>query len=302
MHFFNMNNITTDTEFKYLILNESDKKYGITVNTVGFQSIHPNENYPVKNHPKDYYFNKNSGRILNEYQLVYITKGQGELLIESEKKFEIQAGKLIILFPGQLHTYRPDKLVGWNEYYIGFKGDIIQNLVKNSFLTTQSQIVEVGLNEELVSLFKRALELVNQDKTGLQQHLSGIVMHMIGLVLYESNQNNEELLNYQQLIENAKIIMIENIFKGITPEELAFRLNINYTKFRKLFKKITGLAPAHYFQELKMKKAKQILMETSCQVKEVSYSLNYNNIETFVTIFKKLNGYTPTEYRKYSKQ
>ena len=302
MHFFNMNNITTDTEFKYLILNESDKKYGITVNTVGFQSIHPNENYPVKNHPKDYYFNKNSGRILNEYQLVYITKGQGELLIESEKKFEIQAGKLIILFPGQLHTYRPDKLVGWNEYYIGFKGDIIQNLVKNSFLTTQSQIVEVGLNEELVSLFKRALELVNQDKTGLQQHLSGIVMHMIGLVLYESNQNNEELLNYQQLIENAKIIMIENIFKGITPEELAFRLNINYTKFRKLFKKITGLAPAHYFQELKMKIAKQILMETSCQVKEISYSLNYNNIETFVTIFKKLNGYTPTEYRKYSKQ
>jgi len=297
-----MKNITSDKEFKYLILNESDKKYGITVNTVGFQSIHPNDVYPVKEHPKGYYFNKNSGRILNEYQLIYITKGEGELLIESEKKHNIHAGKLIILFPNQLHTYSPDKLVGWNEYYIGFKGDIIQSLVKNTFLTTQSQIIDVGLNEELVSLFKRALELVNQNNIGLQQHLSGIVMHMIGLVLYESSQNSEELLNYQQLIENAKIIMIENIYNGITPEALATRLNVNYTQFRKLFKKITGLAPAHYFQELKMRKAKQILLETSYQVKEISYSLNYNNIETFVTIFKKLTGYTPTEYRQFSRQ
>jgi len=297
-----MHNLTSDIEFKYLIVNESDKRYGITVNTVGFQSIHPNDTYPVKEHPKDHCFNENSGRRLDEFQFVYITKGCGELMIESKEKQEIHQGQLLILFPGQWHKYCPKSSVGWNEYYIGFNGDIISDLVKKSFMTTQNQTLDVGLNDELVTLFKKALEIARLDKTSLQQHLAGIVMHMTGLILYESNNKNRtDLLKYQQLIENAKIIMIENIFKGITPEELAIRLNINYTNFRKQFKKVTGLAPAHYFQELKMRKAKQMLLETSCQVKEISFSLNYLNIETFVTMFKKFTGYTPTEYRKFNR-
>lgn len=227
--------------------------------------------------------------------------GSGELTIESTEKQEIHKGQLIVLFPGQWHTYNPQKLVGWNEYYIGFNGDIIRGLVRNSFLTTQSQIIDVGLNEELVTLFKRALEIVHRDNIGLQQHLSGIVMHMIGLVLYESNNNKIELLNYQQLIENAKIIMNENIFNRISPEELANRLDMGYIKFRKLFKKVTGFAPAHYFQELKMRKAKQLLLETSCRVKEISYSLNYKTVENFVTLFKNKTGFAPSEYRKFSR-
>lgn len=296
-----MHNLTSDIEFKYLIVNDSDKRYGVTVNTVGFQSIHPNETYPVKEHPLDHYFDKTVGRKLDEFQFVYITKGCGEFTLESTEKQEILEGQLIVLFPGQWHTYNPQKKVGWNEYYIGFNGDIIRELVRNSFLTPKNQIIDVGLNEELVTLYKRALEIVHQDKTGLQQHLSGIVMHMIGLVVYESSNNKTDIMTYQQLIEKAKIIMNENIFNDISPDELADRLNIKYTKFRRLFKNITGFAPAHYFQELKMRKAKQLLLETANPVKEISYSLNYRTVENFVTSFKKQTGYTPSEYRKFSR-
>ena len=35
-------------EFKYLIVNDMDQKYGLWVNTVGFQSIQPNSPYPLK--------------------------------------------------------------------------------------------------------------------------------------------------------------------------------------------------------------------------------------------------------------
>ena len=296
-----MNNVTSDIEFRYLIVNESDKNYGITVNTVGFQSIHKNDTYPVKNHPKDHSFDKISGRKLNEFHFVYITKGCGELTIESNERQEIMQGQLNVLFPGQWHTYSPQKLIGWDEYFIGFNGDIIKELVKNSFFTTQCQIIDVGLNEELVTLFKRALEIVSQDKIGIQQHLSGIAMHMIGLILYESNNNRTDLMNYQQLIENAKIIMNEKIYSNISPEELAEKLNMKYIKFRRLFKIMTGFAPRHYFQTLKMRKAKHLLLESSLSVKEISYSLNYVTVENFVTLFKKQTGYTPSEYRKFSR-
>ena len=49
-------------EFKYLIVNDMDQKYGLWVNTVGFQSIQPNSPYPLKDHPTGYFFNAQKGR------------------------------------------------------------------------------------------------------------------------------------------------------------------------------------------------------------------------------------------------
>lgn len=62
-------------EFKYLIVNDMDRKFGLWVNTVGYQSIPPDSPYPLKEHPSGYFFNAEKGRVLREYQLVYITKG-----------------------------------------------------------------------------------------------------------------------------------------------------------------------------------------------------------------------------------
>ena len=61
-------------EFKYLIVNDMDRKFGLWVNTVGYQSIPPDSPYPLKEHPSGYFFNAEKGRVLREYQLVYITK------------------------------------------------------------------------------------------------------------------------------------------------------------------------------------------------------------------------------------
>lgn len=41
-------------EFKYLIVNDMDQKFGLWVNTVGFQSIQPDSPYPLKDHPSGY--------------------------------------------------------------------------------------------------------------------------------------------------------------------------------------------------------------------------------------------------------
>jgi AraC-like DNA-binding protein len=95
--------------------------------------------------------------------------------------------------------------------------------------------------------------------------------------------------------------MNENVFKNIDPEELAMRLNISYSWFRKVFKDYTGYAPAKYFQELKLRKAKQLLAGTSQSVKEISFMLDYKSTEHFFSLFKKRTGFTPLEYRTYAR-
>ena len=277
-------------EFKYLIVNDMDRKFGLWVNTVGYQSIPPDSPYPLKEHPSGYFFNAEKGRVLREYQLVYITKGRGLFSSDSTSEKQVCKGRLMVLFPGQWHTYRPLRQTGWTEYYIGFEGPMIDAIVDDAFLSQEQQILEIGLNEELVSLFSRALAVAEADKISAQQYLSGIVLHMIGMILSVSK------------IEQAKIIMNENVSGNVDPEELAMRLNISYSWFRRVFKEYTGYAPAKYFQELKLRKAKQMLVGTSQSVKEISFFLGFQSTEYFFSFFKKRTGLTPLEYRSFGRE
>lgn len=284
-------------DFKYLLVNEKDRKFGLTVNTVGFQPIPPNALYPSMDHPTSYYFNPDKGRVLSEYQMVYISKGKGIFSSSSTKKANIVKGQVILLFPGQWHTYRPLKETGWNEYYIGFEGKIIDDIVNNGFISLENPVLNVGVNEDLVHLFSTAIKVAKEDKTAAQQYLSGIAFNILGTILSLAQNRNFESKESAQKIERAKVIMVENINKDIDIKGIATKLGISYSLFRKAFKEYTGYAPAQYIQELKLRKAKELLAETNYTVKEISYELNFSSYEYFLSFFKKRVGHTPMEYR-----
>ena len=289
-------------DYKYMIINEEDRKFGSYVTTVGFQSIKENSVYPVKGHPTGYYFNVEKGRILREYQLLYISKGQGFFSTQEIKKRKIEKGSLILLVPGEWHSYYPSQETGWNEYYIGFEGTAIEAMFEQGFAPRTNTVIEVGFNDELVKLYQQAIEIAKADKIAAQRILSGIVMYMLGMVLYISKNKLFEMGDVEQKITRAKIIMYENIYNDIDPEVLAEKLNLSYSWFRKEFKNYTGYAPAKYFQELKIGKAKELLVGTSQSVKEIAFQLGYSSTEHFSTLFKKRTGYTPLEYRYYGRE
>ena len=292
------NDLNNDgVEFKYLIVNDTDRKFGLWVNTVGFEFIAPNSPYPLKEHPSGYFFNADKGRILNEYQLVYITKGCGQFSSESVGNKHVCSGRLMLVFPGRWHTYRPYRNVGWNEYYIGFEGPVVDRLVSEGFFSEDQPVIDIGLSEEFVSLYTRALNIAEADAVSSQQYLAGIVMHMLGMVISLSRNRQFEMSAIRQKIEKARIYMKEHVGENVSAEQLAEHLNISYSWFRKAFREYTGYAPAKYFQELRIQRAKQMLVGTSSSVKEIAAALGYGSAEQFYSMFKKATGRTPHEYR-----
>ncbi|MBQ8423012.1 MAG: helix-turn-helix transcriptional regulator [Coprobacter sp.] len=294
-----MNYNEQENDIKYLDATRADMSFGLYVNTVGFQAVKAGEHYPLKDHPSGYFFNVSKGRVLHEFQLLYITKGSGSFTSDATPRQTLNKGTLLCLFPGQWHTYSPNNKIGWNEYYIGFNGSVAELWFREAGITPENPVLTVGLNAELVKLFQSAIEVANSGKNATQQCLSGIVLHMIGLICYISSNRIFEEDSMSQKIERAKIIMIENLYKNVDVEDLAEKLNLSYSWFRKIFKDYTGYAPAKYFQELKIKKAEELLGRTAHSVKEISYMLNYKSVEHFFSLFKKKTGFTPLEYRAY---
>ena len=78
--------------YKYLVRSPRDIDWGITVDTVGSEPIPPN--YPVypprTGHPDAFYFTPSRGRVLDSYQLLYITHGKGYFYTSPDTFIEIK--------------------------------------------------------------------------------------------------------------------------------------------------------------------------------------------------------------------
>lgn len=287
------------TRRKYLTINPSDQKWGLTTHSVGHQVISENEAYPPQVHPTRYLFNIENGRILNEYQLLYITKGRGMFSSESSGRSQVKEGYMFLLFPGEWHTYRPDSETGWNEYWIGFDGRIMDEWVKDGFFRKESPVFNIGLNEEIIALYKRAIIIAEAQEANYQQALSGIACNLVSMAIYLSRNRDFNKSDIASQMNQAKIAVHENI-SAITPEELAKITCMSYSKFRKIFKEYTGFAPSQYIQEVRITMAKELLTNTSKSIKEIAIELGYDNKDYFFTVFKKVTGSTPITYRRHT--
>ena len=281
---------------KYLATSPSDLLWGTAVNSVGFQEVAPGEPYPPSNHPSRYLFSTDRGRILDEYQLLYITNGQGTFRSASlGNTVSVRPGTFFLLFPGEWHSYRPDPKTGWKEYWIGFKGAQMDNWVKDGFFGARNPVTQVGIKSDIVALYEDAIVTARDQQSGFQQRLGGLVVHLMSLLrFYSRNQAFSEVAN---LINRAKIIIAEQ-HRSITPEALADELFMGYSNFRRIFKEYTGFSPAKYIQEVRMNRVKEALTNSSLPVKQIAFEAGYENEDYFFTAFRRITGMTPLAYRE----
>lgn len=290
--------MSDNKSFKYLIYGEQDELWGITVDTVGEYSIEPDYKlYPPRvGHPDEYDFDVQSGRILNNYQLVYITRGRGWFHM-TDQKIEIRSGSMLIIPPYVWHSYYPDKKTGWQEYWIGFRGRHIDERYRNGYFSPDNIVRYIGYRENIIDKYKEALELSVKEQLGYQQVLAAIANSILAYVIFYDRNGSYSNDLMAEKINQARSIMRENMLGEVNLEEVAEKINMSYSWFRKTFKEYTNLSPAHYMMQLKLQKSKSLLLNSTKSVKEISFYLNYEDPAYFSAIFKKYVGCTPTEYK-----
>jgi len=285
---------------KYLPVSADDEKWGLYTLNTGSGHIPGASGYPGNGHPEPYHFSWKHGRVLNEYQLIYITRGGGLFESKAGGVRMIREGSVVLLFPDEWHRYKPDERTGWYEYWVGFRGPVADRLVRNNFFSPQKPVVHVGFREEIIALFNDIYERAATEMTGYQPLISGEILHLLGFVhaIGKEQSLHNQKDGMAQLVGRARTIFRENVETGITAEQVAGELGLGYSLFRKVFKKYTGISPGQYLIQLKIEKAKVLLAFPDKLVKEVAYELGFDSSFYFSKLFREKTGFSPVHYRK----
>ncbi len=288
---------------KYLARTIIEDEWGLYVTTVGYSKIREHQPYPAsKGHPLTHSFTWNKGRILNDYYIVFISKGSGVFETAQQEASPVNEGCCFLLYPEIWHRYKPFTQPGWEEYWVGFNGYYPQQLMQTDFFNSKSPIVHIGFNEELLHTFHTLIDTVKKAAPGYHQLISGSALQILSLVYTASVYKKENISDSLQYISKAKFILQEALERDINMTQIAKQLAVSYSKFRKDFKKVTGLSPNQYHLELRLSKAAELLRASTLSVNEIADQTGFETLFYFSRIFKKKYARSPKSYRNFYRE
>jgi AraC-like DNA-binding protein len=265
------------------------------VTTVGKLTIAPYEEYPFKqeDHPLKYFLDWDRGRVLNEFQFLFISAGNGRLR-SFEGEFPVRPGSLIVLVPGEKYRCSPDPGTGWTEYWIGFSGTTPQEWIKLGLLEKVITFYPILNQNAMLATFEEVVGFARRRSFAFQA-LAASCVQRIFACLIEDRQLRLDQIDYD-IIEKTKTIFDENLYYPLDINELARNLNTNYQNLRYQFREKTGLTPYQYFLQLKINRAKEMLREGKLSIKEISYKLSFDSPYYFSRLFKRKTGSSPSQW------
>ncbi|MFD0835646.1 AraC family transcriptional regulator [Mariniflexile aquimaris] len=281
---------------KYLIVFDQDKKWGFYINSLGRTIIEKNKEYPSKDHPENYVFNWDKGRVLDEFHLVLITKGEGVFESNETGALKISDGDVFLLFPGIWHRYKPLIKTGWTERWVGFSGEIAEQFLSNGFFNANEPIISKCDKSAVLNYFNELFKLFDEEPFGFQRLASGICIQLMA-ELYNIKHGGTNIENLNSMVSRAKSFMYQNINKSIDLIKIASELGVGYSKFRSDFKKQTGVSPLQYYLLLKIEKSKELLLNSTKSQKEIAFELGFESDYYFNRLFKQKTGFAPGQFR-----
>ncbi len=280
---------------KYLTFSDEDTKWQIYCTDVGNNRIGPGVSYPPhrEHHPQK--FNSvSTGRILNEYQIIYISEGSG-IFSSGDTTYKVTPGSILLLFPQVKHSYAPDTEVGWTEHWVGFQGNYADTLVSEGLLSPARPFYQIGYHTSLLTIFSEIFHTVDEQEPLYQYRLGAKVMTLLAEVFSYTKKEYQHSRS-QEIVEKAKHTFDENIYGSVDLDEVAGEIGISKSHLCEVFRLYTDMTPYQYFIHVKINKAKELLESENPTIKEIAFKLGFRDQYYFSRLFKKKTGIPPSKW------
>lgn len=247
-------------------------------------------------HAKFHFTERKKGS--KQYILIYCIEGRGVIDI-MDVKIELKPNSYYIIPPEVIHNYYAVQSNPWSIYWVHFTGRIAENLFTKFNENNKLVARNISFEERRINLFENLMDVLEDGYSSENiEYVNISLWQLLGSFIFSNyfTEIGKNKVNGDIITSTIKY-MKEHLNEFFKVESIASHFNYSSSHFFSLFKKKTGYSPIQYFNHLKIQKACQYLSFTDMSVKEISFSLGYEDPLYFSRLFKKTMNFSPLHYR-----
>lgn len=229
-------------------------------------------------------------------ELHYVLEGVCTIHISGRSRTG-RAGDLIVINSNELHSgfcesNRMDALV------MIFELDAFSRELANQNYIFQNIITS---DDEIKALMEHMCEEYENDEPGCRLTIKGMLLQLIGYLVrfytveqLSDKESSKRRRNLERL--NTVLHYIEkNYSEHITNGQLAEKVHLSEDRFNHLFKESMGMSPINYINDIRLKKAYNLLKQNNNTISEVAVAVGFKDFNHFGRLFRRKYGMPPSK-------
>lgn len=244
-----------------------------------------------------------------EYELIYITKGTLNVIID-DKSYFLTSGDSALISEGCIHGYQPNDCI-YESIVLDLMSFLSGNMlcksrVENTFSASTTIKPVYPKGDDVNQILKQLFTTIKNEKESYELTVVGLLWQFVGSII----QNNLYTTNTQLQAQNSinRIKQIKKVLrrirldydKPLSLSDLASETELSPKYFCIFFKQITGKTPINYLNFYRIECACEQLLATDNSITDIAYSCGFNDLSYFIKSFKKLKNITPKKFRDTS--
>ncbi|HEY5583287.1 MAG TPA: helix-turn-helix domain-containing protein [Ruminiclostridium sp.] len=242
---------------------------------------------------KDFSISRENGR--SDFQIIYIIKGKCLLTIDNKSTW-VNEGNMILYKPNEPQFYSYFFTDSTEVYWIHFSGYGASEFLKKLELLKHT-VYPIVFDNKCNELFSRIINELQIQKSFYEQSATAYFCELlvtIARLISFPNENHPEICkdDLKKVIEMMHLKYYENHQVSFFAREC----NLNLFRFMHKFKALTGMSTIEYLTRIRVNIAKNLLLNSSLSISDISSIVGYENPLYFSRVFKKETGISPRFY------
>ncbi len=244
----------------------------------------------------------------SNYEIIWIKDGAGSFTINSQK-YHIQKDVVYCLSPFLAKDFQEANVI--EGYYISVSEDFVTGVISDH----QSSVLQALVNGASNLLI---LELVKENRAEMEEVLlkmrheygkdlslkMNILTCLFKIFAFYMSRNidlvktNNADKRDTELVRNYLRLIRRHIITNKFVAEYAIQLCVTPQYLNRVVKKISGQTASHHIQQVIIQEAKKQFLQPNTTMKQIAYSLGFEDVSHFSKFFKNAAGYNFSTFKK----
>lgn len=224
----------------------------------------------------------------------YVVSGRGYLIL-NDKRYDVESGQGFLIPAKCKAYYEADKDNPWEYTWIHIDGPRTMELFSSAGISEENPIYNPRSDSGVI------LDILGDiyDNSDRECYCYAKVYEFFDTIISLSkNRVLHDVDPRLAYVKSAINFIRLKYSEPITVAEIATACGLNRSYLTRLFKHATGYTPQEYLSTYRMKKATELLLESTESVCNIALIVGYSDAFTFSKAFKRFKNVSPSEYRK----